>query len=451
VERYKARLVAKGFMQREGVDFFESFAPTSRHTSLRVLLSLVAAMNLELHQIDIKTAFLNGDIDVDVYTAQPPGFEQPDSQGMGCHLNKTLYGLRQAPRAWYEKLKETLLSIGAAESDADPGLFIMHQGVGQRVFILIWVDDILVAASNLQQVQKVKEQLMSIFEARDLGEARMFVGFQIERNRAQRTLKIHQQHIVRDMVAKFSTDEARARVTPLAPSSRLSKDVEHPVGSTVPYAELVGSLMYLMVCTRPDIALAVSMLARYMSAPARQHWEAAKGVLRYVQGTQTMGIVYGSGSNEISGFADSDYGGDTDSRRSTTGHVFLLNGAAISWSSRLQPTVAVSTAEAEYMAAASAAKEALWLLKLQSDLGSAQYSIVIRGDNQAALTLISNKVVSMKSKHIDIQFHFVRELAARGDVTFQYITTEEQVADVFTKALPEVKFLKFRKMMGISV
>jgi transposase InsO family protein len=451
IERYKARLVVKGFMQREGIDFEEVFAPVSKHTTLRALLAIAAEQDLELHQLDIKTAFLNGELEEQVYMKQPPGYE--DGTGKICHLKKTLYGLRQAPRQWHLKLVEILHKMGAQASDADPGLYVL---VAQEatVFLLIWVDDILLASSSLAAISLAKKALLSAFDARDLGEAKFFVGLSIERKRTNRSIKLAQKLANTDLVTKFGMHEAKSRAVPLSVATKLTLDEDHPLDTTkYPYSELVGGLLYLAVCTRPDIAQATGCLARYMAQPAVSHWNAALGVLRYLASTQDLGITYEPSytSDDLKGYADADFAGDIDTRRSTTGYVFTLSGGAISWSSRLQPTVAVSTAEAEYMAAAFAVKEALWLRKLMADLGLGMKPVKIYGDNQSALKLIKHPIASLRSKHIDVIYHFARERAARGEVKFEYLKTEDMVADIMTKPLPEAKFEKCRDAMGMTV
>jgi hypothetical protein len=447
IERYKARLVVKGFMQREGIDFDEVFAPVSKHTSLRTLLAKAAAEDLELQQLDIKTAFLNGELEEQVYMKQPPGYEEGGPNKV-CHLKKTLYGLKQAPRAWHLKLKEELHKLGAQVSDADPGLYI-HHGKDAIVYMIIWVDDILMASKSMAAINAVKKSLMTTFDARDLGDAKFFVGLSIERDRANRTIKIAQKLAITDLVHKFGLKDAKGRGVPMSVATKLTRDEENPLDTTkFPYSELVGSLLYLTVCTRPDIAQAVGCLSRYMATPAVSHWTAALGVLRYLATTQDFGLKFSGGG--FHGYADADYAGDVDTRRSTTGYVFILNGGAISWSSRLQPTVAVSTAEAEYMAAAFAVKEALWLRKLMADFGFGTQPVKIYGDNQSALKLIKHPIASLRSKHIDVIYHFARERAARGEVKFEYIKTDDMIADIMTKPLPEGKLEKFREAMGVK-
>jgi transposase InsO family protein len=447
IERYKARLVAKGFMQREGIDFNEIFAPVSKHTTLRTLLSIVATDNLELHQVDVKTAFLNGELEETIYMKQPPGYES-GGPGIVCHLQRALYGLRQAPRAWHTKLKATLEDMGFKASDSDPGLFIKYNKE-EIVYLLVYVDDLLIASKSKQAVASVESSLRSAFDIHDLGDATFFIGMEIARNRDAGTLKLSQKKLASELVSKYGMQEGKIKTTPLSDSIKLVKEEPNLDRERYNYAELIGSLLYLSVCTRPDIAQAVGALTRYMSAPSTTHWNAAKGVLRYIAGTPGYGINFTSPSY-LRGYCDSDFAGDLDTRRSTTGYVFLYNGGAISWSSRLQPTVAVSTTEAEYMAAAFAVKEALWLRKLLSDFDRKPGVLEIFCDNQAAIKILKHPISSNRSKHIDVIYHFARERVARGEVAFTYIETEHMVADSLTKAVPLHKFKVCLAGMGLS-
>jgi len=447
IERYKARLVAKGFMQREGVDFTNVFAPVSKHSTLRALLALVAEEGMHLHQLDVKTAFLNGKLEEDLYMVQPPGYRR-GGPSMVCHLRKALYGLRQAPRAWYTTLRGKLEALGFKASDADASLFVLDKGE-HKVFMLVYVDDILVACKCGQAVRDVKQLVGSLFDVRDLGEARFFLGMEITRDWEKGSIKLSQHKAVADIIMRFGMGEAKLSSTPMSTATRLSKGGSKPLDETTAFMEMVGCLLYLASCTRPDIAQSVGALSRYMSCPTQQHWSTAKGVVRYLAGTIDYGIHFTKGAGALSGYCDADYAGDVDTRRSTTGYVFVLNGGAVSWSSKLQPTVAVSTAEAEYMAAASAVKEALWLRKLVCDFGiSIEEPVVIHSDNQAALKLLTNPIVSARSKHIDVLHHFARDRVARQEVVFAYSHTSEMVADCFTKAVPKPKLLKCCEGMG---
>ncbi|KAJ9515817.1 hypothetical protein QJQ45_008657 [Haematococcus lacustris] len=374
IEKFKARLVAKGFMQVSGVDVGDVYAPVSKHTTLRALLALAAARDMEVHQIDVEAAFLNGMLQPDevIHVQQPEGFEE-GSPNTVCRLQKALYGLRQAPRAWHAKLKQELEGMGFCASESDPALFMLSRPAG-TVYLLVYVDDCLLCTEkgDLESLDYVKQRLSSVFGIKDLGQTRW-----------------------------------------------------------------------------PDIAYAVGALARHLAAPTQQHWAAAKAVLSYLKGTASQGLVFG-GSDSLQGYCDADYAGDKDTARSTTGYVFTLHGAAISWSSRLQPTVAMSTAEAEYMAASGAVKEAVWLRKLMQDLGLPGTCVNIMCDNQAALQLLNNPMASARSKHISVHHHFARERAVRGEVMFTYCSTSEMVADVMTKPLAAVKLGYAKEGCGIS-
>ena len=448
IERYKARLVAKGFMQREGVDFNEVFAPVSKHTTLRVLLSLVASLDLELRQLDVTTAFLNGDLEETIYMKQPPGFEE-GGPGISCHLHRSLYGLRQAPRAWHTKLKLELEAMGFVASDADPGLFILRSTFG-TVYQLVYVDDLLLASKSSAAVDNVIKAIQSTFAVRDLGDATYFIGMDITRDRNARTLKLNQRKLTTELVSKYGLQEGNSKSTPLSTSIKLVKEPDNLLDTSLfGYSELVGSLLYISYTTRPDISQAVGALTRFMAAPSTTHWQTARGVVRYLAGTPDYGINFTS-PTPLLGYGDADYAGDMDTRRSTTGYVFIFNSGAISWSSRLQPTVAASTTEAEYMAAASTVKEALWLRTLFSDFDIKIPTIDIFCDNQSTIKLLKNPISSQRSKHIDVLHHFARERVLRKDVLFTYISTDKMVADILTKALSAQLFAVCRAAMGIS-
>jgi transposase InsO family protein len=450
VERHKARLVAKGYAQQEGIDYNEVFAPVGKHTTLRGLLAVVSVEDMELHQLDVKTAFLNGDLEEDIWMQQPPGYEEL-GEGYACHLRKALYGLKQAPRAWHTRLKHELEQFGFVVSDADAGLYMMEQG-GEVVYVLVYVDDMLLASRSMLLIDEVKRRLQGVFDIHDLGEATMFLGMEISRDRSSKELKLTQHRAAVNLASKYGLHDANGRCVPVSVGTQLSGEGAVLDTSVYGYSELVGSLLYLSVCTRPDLAQAVGALARYMSRPTVEHWRVAKGVLRYVAGTANCGIIFGRVDDDgeaVVGFCDADFAGDVDTRRSTTGYVYLLHGGAISWSSRLQSTVAVSTVEAEYMSAAAAVKEALWLSVLLTELGVSVRPMRVHCDNQGALKLLKHPIASQRSKHIDVLYHFAREKVMKGDVEFVYCATENMVADILTKPLSKNKFEMCRAAMGV--
>jgi hypothetical protein len=443
VDRYKARLVAKGFKQKGGVDFAEVWAPVSKHTTLRALLATVVKRDWEMHQIDVSTAFLYGKLDDDapIFLEPPPGFASTDSDFV-CKLNRSIYGLRQAPRAWHFRLKTELARIGLRPSSADPALWL-----GKDVLLLLYVDDALIASPALKTVEKVKQVLGRVFKLRDLKEPRVFLSLSIQRDRGAGTLKVSQAHYVAQILAKFNMQDSIARSVPMASGTKTTKTGQG-MDDNVLYGSLVGALMYLAVCTRPDIAYAVGQLARYMAGPTEEHWTLAKSVLKYLRGSADLGIVFGS-RDGISGFVDADFAGCVDTRRSTTGYVFIMHGGAVSWASRTQPTVATSTCEAEYMAAGTAVREALWFRKVLMDLSYDVGSMEIRGDNQAALKLLENPVNQSRSKHIDVVHYFARERVESGEVFFSFCPSKDNVADCFTKALGETLFKRCVVGLGL--
>lgn len=448
-ERFKARLVVKGFRQQEGIDYNEVFAPVSKYTTVRALLAKAAAEDLELHQIDIKTAFLHGELEETIYMQQPPGYEE-GGPGIACKLNKSLYGLKQAPRAWYTKLQEELETIGFVASAADPSLFTLTND-DDSVYLLVYVDDILIAGKNISTVEKCKLELLNRFEGRDLGEITSFLGISITRDRQDKVIKIDQSGMIGSIIQQFGLEEAKTKTTPLGPSYKLSKNEGELLDKeTFPYGTLIGKLMFLTVATRPDIAYSVGTLARFISAPTITHWQAAKGVVRYLAHTKDMGITFRGSNMTLTGYCDADYAGDVDTRKSTTGYVFISNAGAISWSSKRQPTVAASTTEAEYMAAAAATKEGLWLRKLFDSLDIPMAAIDINCDNQSAIKLLKNPIFSVRSKHIDVAHHFARERVQRKEVMFHYIPTAEMAADIMTKVLPLSKHEVCCDMMGMA-
>ncbi|KAJ9519998.1 hypothetical protein QJQ45_014723, partial [Haematococcus lacustris] len=450
IEKLKARLVAKGFYQQSGVDVGDVYAPVSKHTTLRTLLAKAAAEDMEIHQLDFETAFLNGQLEPGevIYVQQPEGFEE-GSINTVCRLQKALYGLRQAPRAWHARLSEELLSIGFKASEADPALFTLQLSTGM-VYLLVYVDDCLLCTQqgDTAGLAYVKKQLSSAFKLKDLGEARWFLGMQLTRDRAEGTIKLDQHKFIQELVTARSKSAAHSKPLPMAPAVKLVREGDALDTTLHHYSALVGSLLYLTCCTRPDIAFAVGALARHMSAPTKQHWLAACSVLCYLKGTADQGLLFG-GVSGLQGYSDADYAGDKDTARSTTGYLFTLNGGAISWSSRLQPTVAMSTAEAEYMAASSAAKEALWLRKLMRDLQLDASCVHLGCDNQAAIQLLHNPMATSRAKHIDVHHHFVRERISRGEVAFHYCHTSSMLADILTKPLAAVQFNMGKQGCGV--
>ena len=316
-KRYKARLVVKGFEQKEGIDYTEIFSPVVKMTTIRVVLSMVAAENLFLEQLDVKTAFLHGDLNEEIYMEQPVGFIQKGKEGMVCRLKKSLYGLKQAPRQWYRKFDSFMQRNDFTKCNADHCCYF-KRFASSYVILLLYVDDMLVAGPSLEEITKLKQQLASEFAMKDLGEAKQMLGMRISRDRGQRTLKLSQTEYVEKVLQRFNMHDAKAVSTPLGSQFRLSTDqspktdAEMRSMEKVPYASAIGSLMYAMVCTRPDIAHAVGVVSRFASNPGKEHWEAVKWILCYLKGTKESSLCYGKGKLCLQGYVDADFAGDHD-------------------------------------------------------------------------------------------------------------------------------------------
>ncbi|WCJ18000.1 Transposon Ty1-LR1 Gag-Pol polyprotein [Euphorbia peplus] len=447
-EKFKARLVAKGFTQVKGVDYNEIFSPVVRHTSIRSVLAFVATQDLHLEQMDVKTAFLHGYLEEEIYMQQPEGFVQPGHEHLVCKLKKSLYGLKQSPRQWYKRFDSYMKKIGYKRCEYDCCVYVKNLDDGSSIFLLLYVDDMLIAAKNMNDVVELKALLSQEFEMKDLGPAKKILGMEIRRDRSSRRLWLSQQGYVEKVLERFAMSNAKPVSTPLANHFQLSEedcpktDKEIEEMTKVPYASAVGCLMYAMVCTRPDLAHAVSQVCKYMSKPGKRHWEAVKWIFRYLRGTVGHGLMFGGqhGDPLVEGYVDADYAGDLDNRRSTTGYVFTLGGGPICWRSTLQSTVALSTTEAEYMALAEAAKEALWLTGLVQELGVEQGGVELHCDSQSAIYLAKNQVYHARTKHIVVRYHKIRELIASEEILLLKVHTSENAADMLTKPVTSDKF-----------
>ncbi|RVW93240.1 Retrovirus-related Pol polyprotein from transposon TNT 1-94 [Vitis vinifera] len=432
VERYKARLVAKGFTQKEGIDFKETFSPVSTKDSFRIIMALVAHYDLELHQMDVKTAFLNGDIDETIYMVQLENFVSEDSKNMVCKLTKSIYGLKQASRQWYFKFHQIIVSYGFEANLMDECVYHKFSG-SKYIFLVLYVDDILLATNDISILHDTKRFLSKHFEMKDLGDASFVLGIQIHRDRSRGILGLSQGPILikssKGMACKIAN-----QVIPLSlkeTNSVLINAIKIVLESQemqkIPYASAVGSLMYAQVCTRPDIAYIVGMLGRYLSNPGMDHWRAAKRVMRYLQRTKEYMLTYRRLDQlELIGYSDSDFAGCQDSRRSTSGYIYLLAGGAISWRFAKQTLVTSSTMEAEFVACYEASNQGIWLRNFVTGLRE-----------------------FYKIKYIDIKFLVVKEKVQSGQISIEHIGTNSMIADPLTKGLPPKVFHEHTAHMGV--
>ncbi|CAJ2627755.1 unnamed protein product [Trifolium pratense] len=444
VNKYKARLVVKGYAQIFGVDFSETFAPVARLDTIRLLFALAAQNGWVIHQMDVKSAFLNGYLEEEIFVEQPEGFIVQGQEEKVYKLNKALYGLKQAPRSWYSRIDAHLVNLGFEKSPSEFTLYVKKVDNGILV-VSLYVDDLFVTGSHRELIDKFKERMKDAFEMTDLGNMSFFLGMQVQQR--QNEIFVCQQKYAKEVLKKFNMEDCKPVATPMNQKEKFSKeDGAERVDENL-YRSLIGCLMYL-TATRPDIMYAVSLLSRYMHCASEIHFQAAKRILRYVKGTVDYGIRFNQVQNfRLLGYSDSDWAGCVDDMRSTSGYCFTLGSGVFSWCSKKQEVIAQSTAEAESIAAVAAVNQTLWIRKLMIDLYMEQIeSTQIFVDNQAAISIANDPVFHGRTKHFKIKFFLVQK---DGDVQLVYCRTEHQNADILTKALPTGRFEFLRKRLGI--
>ena len=446
IERFKARLVAKGYNQLEGLDFHETFSPVVKSTTIRLVLSLATTKGWPLRQLDVKNAFLHGHLKEVVYMEQPPGFSDSSCPTHVCRLHKAIYGLKQAPRAWFDRFSSFLLHLGFYCSPADSSFFVFRSS-SHIILLLVYVDDIIVTSNHSSSLSPLITKLSSEFSMKDLGPLHYFLGIQV--SHFSDGIFLSQQKYAREILAKASMTDCKPIGTPLAQKHRLQLE-GGPLVDATNYRSIVGALQYLTL-TRPDLTHAVNLVCQFMHQPGSSHFQAVKRILRYLQGTLAYGIrILSHSSLTLYGFSDADWAGCPDTRRSTTGYCIYLGANCFSWASKKQATVSRSSAEAEYRAMASAAAELTWLTYLLHDLGiSLPTPPVLFCDNTSALHMTVNPVFHAHTKHIELDFHFVREKVAAGALITRYVPSQSQIADLFTKAISKDVFHRFRHKLGV--
>ncbi|WVZ83650.1 hypothetical protein U9M48_030778 [Paspalum notatum var. saurae] len=435
VVRHKARLVAKGYVQRAGVDFEEVFAP-------------VARLDSKLHHLDVKSAFLNGDLKEEVYVAQPPGFVIAGQERRVLRLHKALYGLRQAPRAWNAKLDRTLVALGFKRCEEEHGVYTRGEG-RSRVLLGVYVDDLILTGAEDDAITSFKDEMKSSFKMSDLGCLSYYLGIEVKQDEGRITLC--QAAYAAKLLDKAGMAGCNTVHTPMETGLKLSKDSPNPPIDATFYRSIVGSLRYL-VHTRPDITFAVGMASRFMASPTTEHMSVVKHLLRYIAGTIHYGLVYNrqEGGFTLCRYSDSDMAGDMDGRRSTSGVLYCLGRSLVSWQSQKQSVVALSSCEAGYIVASTAACQGIWLGRLLGSFyGKSAGVVTIYIDNQSSIQLCKNPVFHGRSKHIETRFHFIRDCVKGGQVTVRKIHTDDQLVDILTKALGKVRFQVLRSKLGV--
>ena len=446
--KHKARLVVKGYSQRKGVDYDEIYAPVVRFETIRLLIALAALKDWQIHHLDVKSAFLNGEIKEVVYVKQPEGFLVKGKEGWVLRLKKALYGLKQAPRAWYFKLHSCLHSLGFIKSAYEQSLYL-KRSIDAILIVGVYVDDLIVTGSSLAVIEDFKAKMAREFDMSNLGSLSSYLGIEVKQGKD--FIFLSQTAYAQKVLQHAKLGECNSAFTPLEARAQFTSEEGKSTVNSIVFRSLIGSLRYL-THTRPDLLFAVGILSRHMETPTPEHYIGVRRVLRYLKGTQDYDLFYKKGDlkGELIRYSDSDFTGDCNDCKSTSGHIFFFGGMAVSWSSQKQSIVALSSCEAEYIAATSTTCQAVWMIRLIRELTSDDESKVkLLVDNQSAITLSKNTGHHNRTKHIDTRYHFICECVEDKRIEIVFIQTEDQLADIFTKALGRQKFQELRNRIGI--
>ncbi|CAI7779854.1 unnamed protein product [Closterium sp. NIES-53] len=470
---YKSRLVAKGFMQKEKQNVNEIFTPTAKPPTLRVLLTDAAVSGKFIIQMDISTAFFNGILEEDVYMMQPPRYE--DGTGRVCKLKKSIHGLKQAPRCWYQKLAAVLEEMGFRISSCDESLFLKGEGE-KLVLFLVYVDDILLFSSSMKEIHNVQQQLMKNFKCKTLGEVKYYLGMHVERDLDHWWLKLHQEKFIKELGEKYGIENERKVATPLPAEFKLVKAAEDEgveAEEQQQFQSLVGSLLYAAVHTRPDISFSVGQLARVVQNPSEEQVDAAERVVKYLSSNPRIGVQYsvsaqvkqkgvevlkekggqlGEGKLFFTCFTDATWASENHDSSSVGGYICVVGGGPVRWRSKKQTETALSSVESEYMAMFHGVKEVIWLRRLLEEIGQEQkVATPLFCDSKGALGLAKNAVLHGLNKHMRIKWHWLRKEVKRGTVNPIYIKTHQQPANFLTKRLTDEPHWRCVRMSGMSM
>jgi transposase InsO family protein len=445
--RKKARLVAKGFSQVEGIDYDEIFSPVVRYETVRMMIALSALKDWHISGLDVKTAFLYGELEEELYMEQPEGFKIPGQQNKVMRLKRAIYGLKQAALAWWRALDKSMATLGCTRLLSDSGLFVNKE---KNIVCVVYVDDVLFLGSNQTAINSLKQRFMNLWECRDLGNTQEFLRMRIIKSKGR--ILVDQVDYLQKVLQRFNLQNAKSVPTPL-PEGYLplpNKGTSDP-DIRVSFQQVIGSLLYIMLGTRPDIAFAVTKLSQFAANPTEDHLNRALYICRYLLGTSKYALVYDGKSNGgLVAYADSDWASDPNTRKSTTGYLVKLANGVFSWNSRAQKSIALSSTEAEYMSLSDTSRQLVWIRTLFQELGINLGPIPLCGDNQGSIFLASNPVQEKRIKHIDLRYHYIREIIRQKQIELLFIEGAENPADLFTKNLGRIKFLKFREQLGLE-
>ena len=476
VVRHKTRLVAKGFSQVLGIDYTEVFSPVTKYETLRFLIAFSAVHDYDLLQYDVKTAFLHSDLEEEIYMDLPflpeelknyvsekLGESEKEDQSLiilkemidakedeVLKLNKAIYGLKQASLQWYKMFQKILQEMGYKQAISDPCLYLIETSQG-TIYLLLYVDDFLLAAPRGFDVTNFESKMKQHFTISSLGEANVFLGIKMLRDRGKKSITLSQEQYIENIAEKFNLSDTKGSAIPMHPGLDFLpiSEREYKENRNYPYRELIGCLNYISVTTRPDIAFSVSKMSRYLTNYGKEHWMAAKQILKYLMKTKSKFVTYNGKLNlDVVGYSDADWAGEKATRKSTSGYTFLSAGAVFSWKSKLQTVVAGSTMEAEYISQAYCAREAMWIHKMLIDFNVKQKVIFILGDNNGAIITSKEDKITPRNKHIDVAYHFSRDYQTKGYIKFEYVPSEKMIADCMTQAVQKNKLKRDMKMMG---
>ncbi|GJV16497.1 retrotransposon protein, putative, ty1-copia subclass [Tanacetum coccineum] len=460
IHTYKARLVAKGYTQTSRIDYEKTFSPVADIRAIRILIAIAAYYDYEIWQMDVKTAFLNGYLNEEVYMEQPEGFVNPKYPNRVCKLKHSIYGLKQASRQWNKHFDDEIKKFGFSQNADEPCVYLKASG-SNVTFLILYVDDILIMGNSIPMLQDVKSYLGRCFAMKDLGEAAYILGIKIYRDRSRWLIGLCQSAYIKKILKRFHMENSKRGSIPMQEKLRLSKSqgastpAELKRMQNVPYASAVGSIMYAVRCTRPDVAFAQNITSRFQQNPGDLHWTTVKNILKYLRNTKDMFLVYGGDLKRelrVSCYTDAGYLTDADDLKSQTGYVFVLNGGVVDWKSAKQSIFATSSAEAEYIAAFDASKEAVWVRKFISGLGvvpTIEKPINMYCDNTGAIAIANESGITKGARHFRAKVHYLREVIEFGDIKLEKVHTDDNLADPFTKALAFPKHSELTRNIGM--
>ena len=453
VERYKARLVVQGFLQKEGIDYSETYAPVVDFTTVRTAFAIAAIEGMHVHQMDVKTAFLNGVLEEEIYMKIPSGLEEKYKPGKICRLLKSLYGLKQAAKTWFDKFRSDLKKIKFEATAASECLLIVRANLSV-LYLLVYVDDVLLLSTDMDMIGEVKKSLMKLYKMEDKGESKYFLGVEIKMLKGNSSIVLSQEGYVNHLLRRYGMEKCHPVTTPAVRRGPVNeKPCELDPRSHIKYRRMVGSLLYLSTKTRPDIAEAVGVVSRAVSKPTTENWVTLKRIFRYLKGTANLGIKYSKGDQELEtllGYCDANWAGDVNDRKLTGGYLAKFGSCIISWKSFKQSIVATSTSEAEYVALFEMSKEIVWLRRLLNNFGYPQSTATtVYEDNQSCIEWTMD-TYQKRTKHIEIKYHYAREMTKRGEIVLKHCPTEDMIADILTKPLQAVRFKRLRNLLGLA-